>query len=362
MKRHAIILASLLLSISSGVESQQNIKIFTTSAKFNAKFNLDPGRIFLTNQQFQFESATSKLFHAELSTYTNYGDGENPHVVVTSVHVERSNADAIGGGATMAPTLSLESIVSVTFSNASLYKALKRSPIAGGENKTSPNVASILAETVSSSDLLKVLVAADLITEDAMVEFSFAEFDGSPDKRGITSTQTDIVSTQQNDGWPMFFAGVMISLLFVSIISIVYWLFKKEKDGLPSKNNSGGDGSCNNSVHYEGNIDLEVATTATGVLGLRGHHPNNENMHPNKRTHPRKRRGNSSSNKTDGTTHVSTIGDLGTPKTHKSGVASVSSKHQLGITSMRKLDSFLTPQKPKSDRVRMYDMERLTRT
>mmetsp|Transcript_11706 Transcript_11706/g.21646 ORF Transcript_11706/g.21646 Transcript_11706/m.21646 type:complete len:368 (-) Transcript_11706:54-1157(-) len=367
MKRHAIV-ASLLLSISSGVESQQHIKLYTTSAKFNANFfNLEPGRTFSTNQHFQFESATSKLFHTELSIHAS-GEDENSHVVVTSVHVERmGNDDAAtanlnyDGDATTATTVTLESVVSVTFSDVGLYKAVKRSPIAGGwEDKTAPDVATILTKTVSSSDLLNVLIAADLITDDATVELSFAEFDGSPDERGVTTTPTEIVSKHINDGWPMFFAGVMITLLFVSIASVVFWLFKKESGHWPFTKNSADDGSCN-SVHYEGDIDLEVTTTASGVLGLKGHHPNNENIHPNK-AYRRKRRGVSSSSKTHSTTDVSTVWELGSPKTQKSGGMSVSSKHPLGITSMRKLDTFLTPQKPKSDRVQIYDIERLTRT
>jgi hypothetical protein len=47
-------------------------------------------------------------------------------------------------------------------------------------------------------------------------------------------------------------------------------------------------------VHYEGNVDVENVTTASGVLGLKGRHPEAEDKEyeiPNQRKRPKKRRG-----------------------------------------------------------------------
>ncbi|KAL7536553.1 hypothetical protein ACHAXR_007238, partial [Thalassiosira sp. AJA248-18] len=247
-----------------------------------------------------------------------------------------------------------------------LHMALEISPITevGEENTGDTDVASILTKTVSSSDILKVLIASELVADDSTVlELSFTEFDGSPDERGVTATETDIVSRSKNEGWPMFIAGALITLVFVGIAGVGTWVYKKE---FGDEKRSADGGSSSNSVHYNGdvNLDLEVATTASGVLGLKGHHPQaDENVHPNENNpFRRRRRGASSSSQTDNTTAFSSAQDFSSPKTQKSGVASVSSKHPLGITSMRKLETFLTPQKAKSDRVPLYDIVRLTKT
>ena len=255
-----------------------------------------------------------------------------------------------------------------------LYNAVKRSPIAGGwEDKTDPDLESMLTQTVSSTDILNVLIGEDLVEDDARVlELSFTEFDGSPTERGVTATQTEIVSTPQNDGWPMFFAGFMIALLFATIAVVGSWVFKKETGHWPfMQNKDAADDGSNRSVHFQGDVDLEemqmpispTATTASGVLGLKGYHPaeadlDAENFHPNSRAYRRKGRSsssNSSSSKTDNTTNAS----IAQSETQKSGA-------KLGIVSMRRLNSFLTPQKPKSSshdaRVSLYDVERLTRT
>jgi hypothetical protein len=47
-------------------------------------------------------------------------------------------------------------------------------------------------------------------------------------------------------------------------------------------------------LHYEGNVDVENVTTASGVLGLKGRHPeaeDKENENPNQRKRPKKSQG-----------------------------------------------------------------------
>mmetsp|Transcript_13170 Transcript_13170/g.27646 ORF Transcript_13170/g.27646 Transcript_13170/m.27646 type:complete len:86 (-) Transcript_13170:63-320(-) len=77
----------------------------------------------------------------------------------------------------------------------------------------------------------------------------------------------------------------------------------------------------------------------------------------------RKRRGGSTSQKTATTDDMSDLGHLSPMSdiSHQTN-ASAASKHPLGITSMRKLNTFLTPQKPKSDRVPNYNISRLVDT
>lgn len=357
------------MSAIAPAASEQHIQLSTASAKFLVSLSSEPARTFSTNQHFQFESITSKLFHTELSTHAS-NVSSNSHVVATGVHVERmrntgaknldSGAKETADTATAAATLNLESIISVTFSDVGLGNAaVMRSPVDGGweAQPTTADIASILTKVVSSSDILNILVGAELVPDDATVlDLSFAEFNGSLNERGMTFTETEIVSKNINDGWPMFFAGVMITLLAVSIASVGYWIYNKEKGLAASKKSSAEDDSdsCCDSVHYEGDIDVENATTASGVLGLKGRHPQaveDENAHPNRAY--RRKRISSSTGQTYSTSDASFADN-----TQKSGVASA----PLGITSMRRLDSFLTPQKPKSDRVPLYDIERLTRT
>ena len=313
-------------------------------------------------------------------------------VVVTSVHIEKmknnSNGDATTATASSnnlndeesatvtssTPTaLILESVVSTTFSDMGLHNALERSSSMDGNTSASggPNVASMLTKSISTSDILRVLIGAELATDETTVlTLSFTDFDGSINERGVTATETSIeTTTSQNDGWPMFYAGAMITLVFVSIIGVGYYVYKKEfaseKDASSSVSDGGDndkshDNNNNNSVHYSGDLDLEVATTAAspGVLGLKGHHPQaatfDENVHPNnsRAYHRRNRRGLSSSSQMDNSTAFSS---------DQTTITSTS-KHPLGIRSMGKVESFLTPQKTKSDRMTVYDIERLTRT
>lgn len=370
MIRRAVLIASVLSGISpSLVVGQQHVKLSTSSARFTVSLTSEPDHTFSTHEHFLFESVTSKLIHTELSNVEDVFGG-SANVVTTSVHVERmrNHEDRLGDAAeaeASAPSaLELESVVSVTSSDVGIHQALERSPIAEGMEDES-GIASILTEKVSPSTLLKVLVEAELVPDDARVlELSFAEFDGSVNERGIATTETDIVSKQINDGWPMFMAGVMITLVVVSIVGVVYYIVKKESGEWPFLDNNKDDGSSN-SVHYRGDVDIEdAATTASGVLGLKGHHPqagrvDTENAHPNERAYRRSRRGlsSSSSTKTGSTSYASTAQD-----TARSGATRASSKHPLGIASMKKLESFLTPQKQKSDAMVMYDVERLTRT
>jgi len=375
-----IALGSLvLIGFPCVVESQQQlVKLSTTSARFNLSITPPDqgGAFFSTNQLFQFESATSKLFHEELPARIDSegADHARSHVVVTSVHVERArmrNNDIDAEAEDAAFTL--ESVVSVTFSDVGLYGAMERAPITGAgledDNAAqASNLAAMLTETISSSDIMMVLVGKELVADDdRILELSFTEFNGSTSERGVYATETDIVSKSVNDGWPMFFAGIMMSLLVVSIASVSHWLYRSNKNrsdyGVPStEKNTDDDGDCK-SVHYNGDIDLEVATTASGILGLKGRHPqaeNDENAHPNSMSYRRKRRYTGQA--VIATGMGSGLDLMGSPKTQKSGAMSASSKHPLGITSMRRLDSFSTPQKPKSDRVKVYDIQRLTRT
>ena len=276
---------------------------------------------------------------------------------MTSVHVEHmENADGVGESPA---SLTLDSIVSVTFSEVGLAGAIiTTNPGESGGDVS--NLASTLTKAVSSEDVMKALMNEGLVTDDTeLLTLSFSQFDGTSEERGIFSTETEIVTKRKNDGWPMFFAGVMLSVLLVSIWLVGSWIYQKEQlDKSPS---SEKQSSCR-SVYYDGDVDLEDATTASGVLGLKGHHPvatQDENAHPN-RMNRRKRRGGSSSHKT-GATDDSSQCDAFSPMSQRTA-ASASSKQPLGITSMRKLSTFLTPQKPKSNRVNVYDIERLTYT
>ena len=307
-------------------------------------------------------------------------------VVVTSVHIERMKNDATTAASSnnlndeesatvtssTSTALILESVVSTTFSDMGLHNALERSSSMDGNTSASggPDVASMLTKSISTSDILRVLIGAELATDETTVlTLSFTDFGGSINERGVTATETSIeTTTSQNDGWPMFYAGAMITLVFVSIIGVGYYVYKKEfaseKDASSSVSDGGDNDKShdnnNNSVHYSGDLDLEVATTAAspGVLGLKGHHPQaailDENAHPNnsRAYHRRNRRGLSSSSQTDNSTAFSS---------DQTAMTSTS-KHPLGIRSMGKVESFLTPQKSKSDRMTVYDIERLTRT
>ncbi|KAL9190094.1 hypothetical protein ACHAXT_007305 [Thalassiosira profunda] len=363
MKRHAALVAALLVGASPGAAGQQNVRLSTPSARFHLTLSAEPGETFTTHEHFQFESATSKLIHTSLSDGEG-ADDASTSAVVTGVHVEKMrNSQPLRAGeivdAEETATLALESVVSVTFSEVGLHMALERSAVVDGSEDTN-DLAQILTKAVSSDDMHRALVAAELIPEEVKVlELSFSEFDGSVYERGVTATETDIVSKQKNDGWPMFFAGVLISVVLVSIVGVLYYVVKKERGEWPFDKSR--DDRSNSSVHYNGDLDLEVATSASGVLGLKGHHPrastDAENAHPNRNAYRRKTPGSSSSRTATTSSHASTTG-----KTVRSGASRASSKHPLGITDMKRLSSFLTPQKAKSDAMVMYDVERLTRT
>lgn len=357
-----IVVLSTLLSIcisSFVMASQQHVRLTTKSANFDLSITFEQGQTFSINELFRFESATSKLFHAELSADA----GSNavhamPDVILASVHVERmmntksSSAAKLNDGM----GLTLKSVVSVTFSDVGLYNSLEVVPIDGGlEVNTAPDVASLLTQSVSSGDILKVLTAEGLVAIDTTVlDLSFTEFDSSSSKRGVTATETDIVSSDVNDGWPMFFAGVMITLLLLGIATVGAWVYNKE---FPSSKKTGDDDSCN-SVHFKGDVNLddvlEVATSASGILGGKGHHPkaeNDENAHPNSSAYRRNRRVFFSSSHPDMDADASA--DI-------FPVSPSPSKHPLGIT---KLEKVLTPRRPKkhNDRTPMYDIEKLSR-
>jgi hypothetical protein len=409
MNRPGHIIVSLLIAWYYNtpclVEATQLIKLTTTSATFDLVLGIDNDNsdghdILSTNyEQFIFESSMSKLFHTKLSKY--YADSRDidfsrSRVVATSVHIEHMmpTTSKVTNNATTTekkntPTSAyvlFKSVVSVTFSDVGLYKALKAAPITGGlEAKLAPDVASHLTEIISSADLMRVLIDEELIASNdnsTEIELSFVKFDGSLDERGMTATETEILSSgKNNDGWPMFFAGMMFAFLMVSIATVAAWVYKKEFPFVFAGGNTCDveeeDAAACKSVHYkEGDAD-DVATTASGILGTKGMHPrattfeeNDENAHPNNgggsAYRRRKRYGNSSSSsQTEDDTEVgSPRDDAGccSPRTPL-GAAMSSRRFPLGITSMRRLDSIRTPQKVDGDRrPSMYDIDRLTRS
>lgn len=333
---------------TGAVHAQQQVQLFTNSSEFQLSLSTD--RTFTVNELFQLESATSKLFHEKVSDY--HGNGVDAHAVVTGVHVERVKREPMENSGDNA--IIIESVVSMTFSEVGLSGALLRG-IGDGENL---DISSILSSTVTAEEVLRVLQENGLADDaTSIVDLSFSPFQGSINQRGIYFTDTDLVSRRRDSGWPMFFAGVMIALLLCGIAAIALWLYLNENGTWIKRQNS------NKSVHYEGDVDVEDATTASGVLGLKGHHPqaevNKENDRPNRRNR-RPKKSASLGSKSHWTGDTDDVGTL-TPMSRESGI-SASPRHTLGITSMRKLNTFLTPQKPKSDRVVLYDLERLSYT
>ena len=67
----------------------------------------------------------------------------------------------------------------------------------------------------------------------------------------------------------MFFAGGMITLLFLGITTVGAWIYNKE---FRSSKKTGDDHSCN-SIHIKCDDNIEVTTIASGNLGGKGHHP-----------------------------------------------------------------------------------------
>merc|ERR1711862_80751 len=137
-------------------------------------------------------------------------------------------------------------------------------------------------------------------------------------------------------------------------------------------------GDCR-SVHF---ADVEcAATTASGVLGLVGYHPQaelglvgqhsqaeKENQNNNIRmTHRRRKKHSSNSGSTDESSATNMISPTNSQTKSQVTGMTRATKRPLGITSMSKLNSpnsisFLTPQKEKSDKLVLYDAERMTRT
>ena len=272
--------------------------------------------------------------------------GFDSHAVVTGVHVEKVHYDN-------AQIMTVESIVSVTFSEVGLSNALMR-----GLDEEGEDVSSVLDKTVTSVDMMNVLLDIGLVDATAITDIAFSPFTGPLNQRGVYSTDTDLVSSRKNSGWPMFFAGVMVTLILAGITAMGLYTYLNENGTWMRRQKS------NKSVHYNGNVDIENATTASGVLGLKGHHPeleDKENAHPNSnRRRYRKGQGpipNTFTMDTDDITDFEDVQLTPSSLTPQSCV-STASRHPLGITSMRKLGSFKTPQRPKSERMALYDVNR----
>jgi hypothetical protein len=339
MKR--LLLSSLSILSCISVNSQQ-VSLFTTSSKFKVSLTSQTWNAY---EHFQFESATSELIHSKLE------DCNDVHAVVTGVHLERVNHDSTAGQDVMI----LDSVVSVTLSEVGLAGALVR----GLDDEATIDIASVLSKMVTKDEVLNVLTDIGLADDTiSITELTFTPFTGSVNERGIYSTDTELVSKQKNNGAAMFFAGVFITLIVVGIAALGLWTYLHEHGTWVKRQNS------NRSVHYQGDIDIEEATTASGVLGLQGHHPQaveKENDNPNRRRCARTSSDGSKSIWTMKTDEISGPLTPCTPTTPHS-VASHASRHPLGITSMRKLSSFMTPQKPRADKVVLYDVERFNKT
>ena len=310
-----------------------------------------------TQQQFQFESAVSKLFHDKI---TNRDRGENndayasSRAVLTTVQVNDKYA--------VNNKLTMEAVVSVTFSQVGIYKALKRSPLTGGlEEKVAPDLASLLSKVVSDKEVFNALVMSGISTADYnkdQFSVSFESFDGDFNERGMYSKgDTEILSNGKNGGWAMFWAGIFFTLVFGSTVAVGSWMYKEEHGHWPFFPNNMVD-SRDIVVHHEEEEDVmeEMIVPASGLLGLKGHHPgaaSKENSHPNSSARRRKRIGAKDSPFSCDTSAFS-----------PNSQATSSSRHPLGIRSMRKLNtSFFTPQKPKSNKqIVLYDVERLTKS
>ena len=371
-----VLICTIINCLISVVESQQQIKLTTDSANFNLIIPAEQGNTYTTNEQFRFESVMSRLFHTKLSEYAS--SDVNSRIIATNVNVERmrnpdkakpwnkKNKDGeeaeevlymkYDGDEDETSTtpvvadLTLNSIVSTTSSDVGLHNALMI-----GEVEEVPSLASVLRKIVSSDDILNALIAEDLIMDDdtpSITEFSFEDFEEG-EMRGVTATETEFVQRKGSNG-PM---GWAIFLLLVAILSGASYVYKQEYGHWPfMKARSGGD--CD-SVHFEGDIDddIENATTASGVLGLKGGHPNaianNENAHPNNMLVRRKssHRGLSSSSN-----QGRNVQSLSSPRTQTSGN---SSKHPVGILpSKYPVGHFLTPPQKQSSR----RLERMTST
>ena len=367
-----VLICTIVNCLIGVVESQQQIKLTTDSANFNLIIPAEQGHTYTTNEHFLFESVMSRLFHTKLSEYAS--SDVNSRIIATNVNVERMrnpdkakpwnkknkdgeeevlymkyDGDEDEDETPVVADLTLNSVVSTTSSDVGLHNALTI-----GEVEEVPSLASILSKIVSSDDILNALITEDLVMVDdtpSITEFSFEDFEDG-EMRGVTATETEFVQRKGSNG-PM---GWAIFLLIVAILSGASYVYKQEYGHWPFMKARSGD-ECD-SVHFEGDIDddIENATTASGVLGLKGGHPNaianNENAHPNNMLVRRK-----SSNR--GLSSSSIQGrSLSSPRTQTSGN---SSKHPVGILPSKYPvgGNFLTPpQKKQSSR----KLERLTST
>lgn len=267
--------------------------------------------------------------------------------------------------------LTMEAVVSVTFSQVGIYKALKRSPLTGGlEEKVAPNLASLLSSVISEKDIYKAFVTAGISTDNSKASndsnedqftVSFESFGGDFNERGMyTLGDTEIVSNGKNGGWAMFWAGIFFTLVFGTSVGVAGWMYKVEHGHWPFFPDNVEDAKDTVVLsHYDEEDVVEerriVPVNGNGLLGLKGHHPSaasRENSHPNSAPRRRKR-----------------IGAKDTPSSYDTSAyspnsqATSSSRHPLGIRSMTKLNSsFYTPQKPKTRQMVLYDVERLTKS
>jgi hypothetical protein len=339
------IILPLLLLPSLSIHAQQEVQLYTSSSKFS--LSISAPRSWNVHEYFQYESATSKLFHNKLSEYD--GEGYDSHAVVTAVHVENVNHEN-------AKIMNIDSVVSVTFSEVGLKGALVR-----GLDEEPDDVTDVLSKTVTNVDMMNLLLDIGLADATSIADVTFAPFTGSINERGVYSTDTDLVSKRKNSSWPMFFAGVMITLILCGISALGLFTYLNENGTWMKRQQS------NKSVHAEGDVDVENATTASGVLGLKGHHPeaeDKENAHPNQMRRSRKGQGAILSSLTMDTDDVTDFEDVQlTPcSLTPQSCVSAASRYPLGITSMRKLNNFMTPQRPKSDKLVMYDVDRFNDT
>jgi len=367
-----VLICTIINCLISVVESQQQIKLTTDSANFNLIIPAEQGRTYTTNEHFRFESVMSRLFHTKLSEYSS---DVNSRIIATNVNVERmrnpdkakpwnkknkdgeeevlymkfdGEEDEKTSTTPVVADLTLNSVVSTTSSDVGLHNALTI-----GEVEEVPSLASILSKIVSSDDILNALNAEDLVMVDdapSITEFSFEDFEDG-EMRGVTATETEFVQRKGSNG-PM---GWAIFFLIVAILSGASYVYKQEYGHWPFMKARSGD-ECD-SVHFEGDIDddIENATTASGVLGLKGGHPNamanNENAHPNMLVRRKSSHRGLSSSSNQGRS-------LSSPRTQTSGN---SSKHPVGILPSKYPvgGNFLTPpQKKQSSR----KLERLTST
>lgn len=324
--RATLVLAGL---VSPVVGAGAQVHIATESARCTLAFDLAPGRTLSVARVFRLETALAALFHAEVSAAAD----AQSQPAATSVHVRATRTDdgADGRGA----RATVEAVASTT---------------AAREGAAPPaRLAAALNEAAASRDLRGVLAAGGLVAPGGAASLACAAFDGASDERGVAFTQMDQAGSPQNGGWPMFVAGVALTLLCCGSVGVGLWVYRREGGGWPCAKGA-ADRGAEDSVHYGGDVDLEdeemtTATAATGILGA------NNDGNRGALQHLQRRKSGRASHLTEDTA-------WGSPET----VVSSASRHPVGITPAGTLESFRTPQRPKSARVQMYDMERLTRT